>query len=66
MTREHSSLARWLVCGLTWFANLNQETQMNRRRVEKAKAETSTNPLWIIAVAMAIFFAAATAILALT
>jgi hypothetical protein len=32
---------------------------------KKAKAETSVNPLWIIAVAMAIMFAAATAILTL-
>ena len=39
---------------------------MRRRHVEKVKAETRSNPLWIIAVAMAIFFAAATAILALT
>ena len=39
---------------------------MHRRRVERAKAKTGMNPLWIIAVAMAIFFAAATAILALT
>lgn len=38
---------------------------MNRRHVEKAKAEAGMNPLWIIAVAMAIFFAAATAIMAL-
>jgi hypothetical protein len=39
---------------------------MHRRHVEKAKAETSINPLWLIAVAMAIFFGAAVAILALT
>lgn len=39
---------------------------MHRRHFEKAKAETSANPLWIIAVAMAIFFAVATAILVLT
>ena len=39
---------------------------MRRRRVEKVKAETRSNPLWIIAAAMAIFFAAATAILTLT
>lgn len=39
---------------------------MNRRRVVKAKAETGMNPLWVIAAGMAIFFAAATAILALT
>jgi hypothetical protein len=40
--------------------------QMNRRRIGKAKAENGANPLWIIAAAMAIFFAAATAVLALT
>lgn len=39
---------------------------MNRTRVEKMKAETGTNPLWLIGLAMAIFFAAAAAILALT
>jgi hypothetical protein len=39
---------------------------MHRTHVEKVKAETSVNPLWLIAAAMAIFFAAATAILALT
>lgn len=39
---------------------------MNSKRVAKAKAATGMNPLWVIAVAMAIFFAAATAILALT
>jgi hypothetical protein len=39
---------------------------MNRRRIERAKAETSKNPLWAIAVAMAIFFAAAAAIIALS
>jgi hypothetical protein len=39
---------------------------MHRRHVEKVKAETSINPLWLIAVAMAIFFGAAVAILALT
>jgi hypothetical protein len=39
---------------------------VNRGRVGKAKAESGANPLWVIAVAMAIFFAAATAILALT
>jgi hypothetical protein len=66
MNREYSSLARCLISGLTWFANQNQETQMHRRHFEKAKAETSANPLWIIAVAMAIFFAVATAILVLT
>lgn len=65
MTHEHSSLARCLMSGLTWFANQNQETQMHRMHDKKAKAETSVNPLWIIAVAMAIFFAAATAILTL-
>lgn len=66
MKHEYSSLARCLISGLTWFAHQNQETQMNRKRIEKAKAETSKNPLWAIAVAMAIFFAAAAAILALT
>jgi hypothetical protein len=39
---------------------------MNRTRVEKVKAETGMNPLWLIALAMAIFFAAAAALLALT
>ena len=39
---------------------------MNRRRIEKAKTGTSNNPLWAIAVAMAIFFAAAAAIVSLT
>ena len=66
MNREDSSLVQGLISGLTWFASHNQETQMHRRRVERAKAKTGMNPLWIIAVAMAIFFAAATAILALT
>jgi hypothetical protein len=66
MKREHSSLARCLISGLTWFASQNQETQMHRRHVQKAKAETSINPLWLIAVAMAIFFGTAVAILALT
>jgi hypothetical protein len=66
MKREHSSLARSAPRGLTWSMNRNQETQVNRRRIEKAKAESGVNPLWVIAVAMAIFFAAATAIIALT
>jgi hypothetical protein len=66
MNREYSSLARCLISGLTWFARQNQETEMHRKRFEKPKAETRANPLWVIAVAMAIFFAAATAILALT
>jgi hypothetical protein len=39
---------------------------MNSKRVVKAKAETDMNPLWAIAVAMMIFFAAAGAIIALT
>ncbi len=38
---------------------------MNRRRVEKAKVATGMNPLWVIAVAMAVFFVAATAVVAL-
>lgn len=66
MNRQYSSLARCLIDGLTWFANQNQETQMHRRHFEKARAETRANPLWIIAVAMAIFFGATVALLALT
>lgn len=38
---------------------------MNKRRVPIAKAESGVNPLWVIAVAMAIFFAAVAAIIAL-
>ena len=38
---------------------------MRRRHVGKARAESSVNPLWVIAVAMAIFLAASTAILIL-
>lgn len=38
---------------------------MNPRHVEKAKVGTGMNPLWVITVAMAIFFAAATAVVAL-
>jgi hypothetical protein len=64
--REQSSLAPCSIGGLTWFASQNQETQMRRTHVEKAKAESRANPLWVIAIAMAIFFAAATAILTLT
>lgn len=66
MKHEYSSLAQCLISGLTWFASQNQETQMNRKRIVRAKADTSKNPLWAIAVAMAIFFAAAAAIIALT
>lgn len=38
---------------------------MNKRRASVAKVESSVNPLWIIAVAMAIFFAAVAAVIAL-
>lgn len=65
MTRENSSLAQYVPGFHIWFRSHYQETQMNRRQVEKAKAETGMNPLWIIAIYMAIFFAAAVAIMAL-
>lgn len=38
---------------------------MDRRRVSVAKIESGVNPLWVIAVAMAVFFAAVAAIIAL-
>lgn len=38
---------------------------MNKRQVAIAKAESNANPLWVIAVAMAIFFAAVAAVIAL-
>jgi hypothetical protein len=38
---------------------------MSKRRIAVAKAESDTNPLWVIAAAMAIFFAAAVAIISL-
>ncbi len=38
---------------------------MSKRRIAVAKAESNANPLWVIAVAMAIFFAAVTAVIAL-
>jgi hypothetical protein len=65
MKHEYSSLARCLISGLTWFASQNEVTEMNRKHVERAKTAASSNPLWAIAVAMAIFFAAAAAIVAL-
>ena len=37
---------------------------MKNRHGVKAKADHSPNPLWIIAIAMAIFFAAATLVVA--
>lgn len=38
---------------------------MDRRRVSVARIESSVNPLWVIAAAMAIFFAAVAAVIAL-
>lgn len=65
MKLEYSSLARCQVGDLTWLASRNQGTQLNRRRVERTKVRIGDNPLWTITVAMAIFFAAAAAIVAL-
>jgi hypothetical protein len=38
---------------------------MNKRRDATVKAQLDVNPLWVIAVAMAIFFAAVAAVIAL-
>ena len=65
MTHEKSSLAQYVPRFHIWFRSQYLETQMNRRQLEKAKADTGMNPLWVIAVAMAIFFAATTVIMAL-
>lgn len=37
---------------------------MDRKPVGRVKAENGVNPLWVIAIAMAVFFAAVTAVIA--
>lgn len=37
---------------------------MDKKHVEREKTETGMNPLWAIAIAMAIFFAAAALVIA--
>lgn len=50
---------------LTWFPNHLLEPQMKPRVVAKDEPNTSENPLWVIAVAMAIFFPAAAVLIAM-
>lgn len=38
---------------------------MDEKHVEQEKAESGVNPLWVIAIAMAIFFGAAAAVITL-
>jgi len=65
MKRENSSLAQYVLRFHIGSQRQFKETPMNPRHVEKAKVGTGMNPLWVITVAMAIFFAAATAVVAL-
>jgi len=39
---------------------------MDKRRDAMVKAQSDANPLWVIAIAMAIFFAAVAAVIALS